>query len=949
MGHPTPASRWRGKRRYRRAIQKSRGSKVRRAEGTTMDSEPGPPPVSSSAGTTTTSITSTASPNNTGTTTTTSITSTASPNIAGTTTTSITSTASPSTASPTTASPSAASPSTASSSVVPSSIMSMTSSGTGTSTASGRQAGPQISIYSRISDRQTAQVIQQALHRQPNTAAQYLQQMYAAQQQHLMLHNAALQQHNLSTAQLQSLAAVQQASIAAGRQSSSQNGTSSQQTGSPQTTINLTTSPATAQLISRAQSVSSAPNTISQQAVLLGSPSSPTLTASQAQMYLRAQMAQQSNLVQVARSLGRAVPLSPQLIFTPTASVTAVQSESPTHSSSPSQNQVQNLAIRGQQGAPSSSSSSHSHTMQALSLKQSPVPIQPAALLKNPGQGPAGKAGSFHGSGEAGRKGDGAMATEVRAINMSRSVTSVSGQQLIASAYTQIHPHSLVQHHKQQQQQQQQQPFVLQQGQSSTQRPQGQLPQTASIQPHFHTPSQPSHHPVPVLPKPAPHQPSTPSQHATIFHSTISPHALPSGLSQASKAHPVQLTAINLQIQPTQASRLVQDHKDKPTSLVVRETCATPAVQPQLHQPQLHQPPHQKDTFSSLRELRVGGSTRGVRATPESPPPVMTSGNDNEAPPVTGSTAQNGESKPPQAIVKPQVLTHVIEGFVIQEGAEPFPVCLERLPILVDSPQKHDQQLSSDPDKTPGSNPANSDSEMEDLAQEDLKDQEEVPKLTCEYCGRVDFAYKFKRSKRFCSMVCAKRYNVGCTKRIGLFRPERTKPTNRFRKRSQGHSSVEAKKQKLSPSPQQTKGGSVSSPLPSQPSQGESSPCSDMSSYEEPLSPLSAASSGLPPPPHRESGRMSSDQEACSGGSRELSLLHQHFVPNDPTKWNVEEVYEFIRTLPGCQEIADEFRSQEIDGQAMLLLKEDHLMGTMNIKLGPALKIFARINMLKDS
>ena len=51
----------------------------------------------------------------------------------------------------------------------------------------------------------------------------------------------------------------------------------------------------------------------------------------------------------------------------------------------------------------------------------------------------------------------------------------------------------------------------------------------------------------------------------------------------------------------------------------------------------------------------------------------------------------------------------------------------------------------------------------------------------------------------------------------------------------------------------------------------------------------------------------------------------------------------------GCQEIADEFRSQEIDGQALLLLKEDHLMSAMNIKLGPALKIYARINMLKDS
>lgn len=55
-------------------------------------------------------------------------------------------------------------------------------------------------------------MIQQALHRQPNTAAQYLQQMYAAQQQHLMLQTAALQQQHLSNAQLQSLAAVQQVS-----------------------------------------------------------------------------------------------------------------------------------------------------------------------------------------------------------------------------------------------------------------------------------------------------------------------------------------------------------------------------------------------------------------------------------------------------------------------------------------------------------------------------------------------------------------------------------------------------------------------------------------------------------------------------------------------------------------------------------------------------------------
>ncbi|CDQ67296.1 unnamed protein product [Oncorhynchus mykiss] len=726
--------------------------------------------------------------------------------------------------------------------------------------------------------------------------------------------------------------------------------------------------------------------------------------------------AQQSNLVQVARSLGRAVPLSPQLIFTPTATVTAVQSESSTQSSGQQSapSQVQNLAIRSQQGA--SMSSFQTHNLQALSLKQTPVAIQPSPLLKNPSQGSRGSGGKGSSSDvplDGSKKGE-SIVTEVCAINMSRSITALSGQPLSTPAYTQIHPsHSLVHQHKQQQ-------FVIQQTHAS-QRTQGQLLQTASIQPHLQTPSlvtqSPSQAgPVPVLPKPASHhQPSTPSQQATIFHSTISPHALHSSLSQT-KAQPVQLTAINLQIQPalSQASRLVQDSKgqEKPKSLVVRELCPTPSVEQQPtpftpsapSPPQATKPAEQPKTdpvmpisqpqgnrtfgfnkLTSACSLIVYGSlnkqgkqclnplqlrsvklfgflqiiserqgvptTKRLNAAPETPPPAMTSGNENEAPTVTGSTPQNGENKPPQAIVKPQVLTHVIEGFVIQEGAEPFPI--ERLPVMMDSPKKLHEQLSSDPDKTPVSNPTNTtDSETEELTPQELKDQEDsdAPKLRCEFCGWVDFAYKFKGSKRFCSMVCAKRYNVGCTKRIGLFRPERSKASNRWRRRSHNscRQSVEPKKQKLSPTPQQTQGGSVSSPLPSQPSQEESSPCSDMSSYEEPPSPLSGASSGPTAPQalSHQAGR-GSDQEAPR--ARELPLLTQHFLPNDSTKWNVEEVYEFIHSLPGCQEIADEFRSQEIDGQAMLLLKEDHLMSAMNIKLGPALKIYAHINMLKDS
>lgn len=66
-------------------------------------------------------------------------------------------------------------------------------------------------------------------------------------------------------------------------------------------------------------------------------------------------------------------------------------------------------------------------------------------------------------------------------------------------------------------------------------------------------------------------------------------------------------------------------------------------------------------------------------------------------------------------------------------------------------------------------------------------------------------------------------------------------------------------------------------------------------------------------------------------------------------RYQVTDVYDFILNLPGCKEYAEEFRSQEIDGAALMLLKEDHLMSAMGMKLGPALKVYSKINALKDS
>lgn len=70
---------------------------------------------------------------------------------------------------------------------------------------------------------------------------------------------------------------------------------------------------------------------------------------------------------------------------------------------------------------------------------------------------------------------------------------------------------------------------------------------------------------------------------------------------------------------------------------------------------------------------------------------------------------------------------------------------------------------------------------------------------------------------------------------------------------------------------------------------------------------------------------------------------------NDVTKWTIDQVAAFINTLPGCEEQAKLFKEEQIDGEAFLLLTQSDIVKIMNIKLGPALKIFNSIVMFKNS
>ena len=70
-------------------------------------------------------------------------------------------------------------------------------------------------------------------------------------------------------------------------------------------------------------------------------------------------------------------------------------------------------------------------------------------------------------------------------------------------------------------------------------------------------------------------------------------------------------------------------------------------------------------------------------------------------------------------------------------------------------------------------------------------------------------------------------------------------------------------------------------------------------------------------------------------------------LTNNNVVEQVTEVVDFVRNLQGCADYADDFALQEIDGQALMLLKADHLMTAMSMKLGPALKICAKIDAMR--
>ncbi|KQS23767.1 uncharacterized protein Dere_GG26263, partial [Drosophila erecta] len=111
---------------------------------------------------------------------------------------------------------------------------------------------------------------------------------------------------------------------------------------------------------------------------------------------------------------------------------------------------------------------------------------------------------------------------------------------------------------------------------------------------------------------------------------------------------------------------------------------------------------------------------------------------------TTTSSISNGSKDLPKAMIKPNVLTHVIDGFIIQEANEPFPVTRQRYA---------DKDVSDEPPKKKATL-------QEDIKLSGIASSPGSDMVACEQCGKLEHKAKLKR-KRYCSPGCSRQAKNG--------------------------------------------------------------------------------------------------------------------------------------------------------------------------------------------
>ncbi|KAG7228980.1 hypothetical protein INR49_013213 [Caranx melampygus] len=499
-----------------------------------------------------------------------------------------------------------------------------------------------------------------------------------------------------------------------------------------------------------------------------------------------------------------------QLILTPAAPVAAVQSDLPavtSCSSLPTSSQVQNLALHAH--LPGALATAHSVILKPSAQSQA---LSPAASLSKMSL----------------------CALKTNQLTDSSTETGQPGAQIIAPAYSPVQAHALVKqqlscpsgqrvaHHQLILQQatagalnhRQLQPIALRvapQEPSST-------PLSLSAK-RLTTPSnQPPPPPPPLVLPRLPQNPPASLQRLSV-HSVqalaiqsgqvlLTEHELPVAEALVQMPYqnlpPPQTVAVDLKVHSVRRSETSlsgqtckvnglspEGSKDERSPSRQRDKTPTPLiVSPKqngavIRPPQVEEPSQLTTTTTTTTSTSSTTTTTSSSSNCPPPPPPLPS-------PILPA-AVRGPSQPPSApasvpgspdrILTTHVLTHLIEGFVIREGLEPFPVGPSSLLAEQQASLPESQEIHTNGDAAAEDSPLDADqsdttdSEMENDAPtadgEVLAGESDAGVLQCEYCGSRGYAQTFLRSKRFCSMTCVRRFSVSCTKRITMLRAGR--------------------------------------------------------------------------------------------------------------------------------------------------------------------------------
>nr|CAB3264826.1 polyhomeotic-like protein 2 [Phallusia mammillata] len=279
---------------------------------------------------------------------------------------------------------------------------------------------------------------------------------------------------------------------------------------------------------------------------------------------------------------------------------------------------------------------------------------------------------------------------------------------------------------------------------------------------------------------------------------------------------------------------------------------------------------------------------------------------------------------------KNKILTHIIDGFVIEESIVPFPLQVSCMLTTrqLNMIRKRQQEIMLRERENDETNSMWS-------VERDRSDALEVATATCEQCGFSGPKCRFTApAHRFCSLGCARKFNSGClTAPLSGNKMRRGTSSSGLRGRPRGSSVRTRMFRGRHPGPGRARRKSFGLSRP----RIESSPShslSDSNSFTE--------------------SENEADESDGSVFSCSPSLSPQPVVPfaGDeqvcPMLWSVDDVWKYIRSLPDSWQHANDFRNQEIDGSALLLLHEEHLVGSMNLPLGPALKLCAHIDKLRQ-